>query len=521
MYEDNANGDLYRKDPGGWTLIDNIIGPPQTPASTVQEETSFGNSSAVGISDNYAREDHTHGTPADPVPGHESSYDHSKLHDQVHGSTDHSGNIGTESQVTFDNAAGHDHDGTDSKQVAHSDLAGASTDDHHAQAHDLDSTDHTGDLSWSKVDKTGASLADLPTRNHSDLQGVSADQHHAQSHGATDHSGNIFPDADQTLGGHYLDVSQIAAPANPAAGTRRVFVDQSDGEIKVKKSDGGVVSLEGGGGTPSDSVQAETSFGQSSSAGSATTYSRGDHTHGTPADPIPAHDGASSAHASATNLEKTANKGSANGYAGLDGNTKVPTVQLGGAGADNTKYLRGDQTWAVPSGGGGTPGGSDTHVQFNDAGSFGGDAGCTYDKDTDTLSVAGEVNGSIHAFTFLLPGPASTGTNKLQAQLIIPFACTILKARANAGVAPTGAALIFDINYDSNGGADGGGSTIWTTQANRLQIAASANTGSTTTFNVTSLAAGGTLTIDIDQIGSGTAGSNICVTLVVRKSGTY
>ena len=32
---------------------------------------------------------------------------------------------------------------------------------------------------------------------------------------------------------------------------------------------------------------------------------------------------------------------------------KVPTVNLGGAGADNTKYLRGDQSWQVPTGGSG------------------------------------------------------------------------------------------------------------------------------------------------------------------------
>jgi len=36
--------------------------------------------------------------------------------------------------------------------------------------------------------------------------------------------------------------------------------------------------------------------------------------------------------------------------------------------------------------GGGTPGGSDTQVQFNDAGTFGGDAGLTYNKTTDTLT---------------------------------------------------------------------------------------------------------------------------------------
>lgn len=40
----------------------------------------------------------------------------------------------------------------------------------------------------------------------------------------------------------------------------------------------------GGGGTPSGTVVSETAFGQAASAGAATDYSRGDHTHGTPAD---------------------------------------------------------------------------------------------------------------------------------------------------------------------------------------------------------------------------------------------
>lgn len=43
----------------------------------------------------------------------------------------------------------------------------------------------------------------------------------------------------------------------------------------------------------------------------------------------------------------------------------------------------------LSSTGGGTPGGSDTQVQFNDGGSFGGDAGLTYDKTTDLLTIIG------------------------------------------------------------------------------------------------------------------------------------
>jgi len=52
--------------------------------------------------------------------------------------------------------------------------------------------------------------------------------------------------------------------------------------------------------------------------------------------------------------------------------------------------------------GSGSPGGSDTYVQFNDSGSFGGDAGLTYNKTTDTLSVNGISVGR---------GAASVSTN--------------------------------------------------------------------------------------------------------------
>lgn len=55
------------------------------------------------------------------------------------------------------------------------------------------------------------------------------------------------------------------------------------------------------------------------------------------------------------------------------------------------KYLTTDGTntsWATVSSGG-TPGGATTQVQFNDAGSFGGDADFTWNKTTNTLTIAG------------------------------------------------------------------------------------------------------------------------------------
>jgi len=48
-----------------------------------------------------------------------------------------------------------------------------------------------------------------------------------------------------------------------------------------------------------------------------------------------------------TGAEQTANKGTANGYAGLNSSTVVPTTQLGSGTATSSTFLRGDNTWAA------------------------------------------------------------------------------------------------------------------------------------------------------------------------------
>lgn len=122
------------------------------------------------------------------------------------------------------------------------------------------------------------------------------------------------------------------------------------------------------------------------------------------------------------------------------------------------------------AGGGGTPGGSDTQVQFNDGGSFGGDAGLVYNKTTDTLTVGvvvsgtqgaarGEFNlwgGGTNLYNFGILAP-STGSANLD--LILPNTAPTdgycLKASG------TGGDLVW-------GACSAGGSSIWTDRGTHL-----------------------------------------------------
>ena len=74
----------------------------------------------------------------------------------------------------------------------------------------------------------------------------------------------------------------------------------------------------------------------------------------------------------------------------LSSSTDAGLVPASGGGTTN--FLRADGTFAAPPGGSGTPGGSTTQLQFNDAGAFGGDADLTWNKTTNVLGITGDVN---------------------------------------------------------------------------------------------------------------------------------
>lgn len=84
---------------------------------------------------------------------------------------------------------------------------------------------------------------------------------------------------------------------------------------------------------------------------------------------------------------------------------------------------------------------------------------------------------------------------------------TLTKVRASVGTAPTGAAILVDVNKN--------GTTIFTTSAHRPSIAAGTQTAVASGIDVTSWADGDYLTVDVDQIGSTVAGSDLTVQIEV------
>ncbi len=102
----------------------------------------------------------------------------------------------------------------------------------------------------------------------------------------------------------------------------------------------------------------------------------------------------------------------------------------------------------------------------------------------------------------------TTGTAKLTFRM--PFAATLLSVRASVNTAPVGANLVVDINE--------AGTSLLST---KLSIDATEKTSTTAAtaavISDSSLADDAEITIDIDQVGSSTAGTGLKVGLYVRR----
>lgn len=177
--------------------------------------------------------------------------------------------------------------------------------------------------------------------------------------------------------------------------------------------------------------------------------------------------------------------------------------------------------WTTISGS--SPGGSDTYVQFNDGGSsFGGDAGLTYNKTTDSLTIAGDLavngaditttaTGTATVFntnattlnmggvaTAITLGDATTATTTLRGGTLVGNTTTqnVFDTTATT-VNAFGVATTLNIGYDG------------TSTNNTTNIAVSAiSSGVTRTVNIGTGGLSGVANINIGYNGGGTTSLN-------------
>lgn len=107
--------------------------------------------------------------------------------------------------------------------------------------------------------------------------------------------------------------------------------------------------------------------------------------------------------------------------------------------------------------------------------------------------------------SFYVEGDVIVGTNKVA--FVCPTALKIIRVIAKVTTAPTGAPLVVDIHKN--------GTTIFTTQANRPTIAISQTSTTSATPDITSLAEGDLVSLDVDQVGSTIIGANLAVLVEV------
>ena len=112
------------------------------------------------------------------------------------------------------------------------------------------------------------------------------------------------------------------------------------------------------------------------------------------------------------------------------------------------------------------------------------------------------------AFPLTLDGNAYVASNLMSFR--IPFSCTLQSVKVQVDTAPTGSALILDVNRN--------GTSIFI-PANRPTVNAAGNSGDSSTFVSADLSEGDICSIDVDQVGSTVAGGNrMYITLNIRRN---
>ena len=146
-------------------------------------------------------------------------------------------------------------------------------------------------------------------------------------------------------------------------------------------------------------------------------------------------------------------------------------------------------------GGASTPGGADTQVQFNDGGALGGDAGLSYNKTTDKLTVGGDIDlGTVGTFSTTLQTVTPTANRTV----------SIPDATGTIGLVngPTGS-IQFNQAGALNGTSDFSTSLVWnsaTTTFTGLKLNVT-NTASAADSKLLDLQVGGTSAVQVTGTG--------------------
>ena len=153
-------------------------------------------------------------------------------------------------------------------------------------------------------------------------------------------------------------------------------------------------------------------------------------------------------------------------------------------------------SWQTGGGGGGSPGGADTQIQFNDAGTFGGSSNFTINKATGALNAVSSITAA--SFIGPLTGNASTATT-----------ATTVTGAAQTNITSVGTLGSLSVSGTITGGTFTGS----TTGAHNGTVGATTpNTGAFTTLTSNGVAVG---YLEVPQRAVGTT------TLVLADSGKH
>lgn len=118
-----------------------------------------------------------------------------------------------------------------------------------------------------------------------------------------------------------------------------------------------------------------------------------------------------------------------------------------------------------------------------------------------------EVNLSKRLYYWFMGGDIATGSNASAELVLISDGRVSLANAICSTTASGGDGIQIDVIYE--------GTSIWTATSSQLILAPGSTSTAVSSFVQTVMTAGGSLTIDVDKVGTGTAGGNVTVMLEV------